>query len=136
MRNVRSSSMRWMVVAMTMALLAWSGRAANAAECMGVDILDAPSAAHPGDSIAVLGEVLNCGSADQRYRVEFYLVDARGQRVGLSRDVVFVPVHHAVQHRFQIDLPHRLRPGDYHLVMVGRAHDGSRDADRHAIAIR
>ena len=109
--------------------------AAQAHQCVDVDLLRAPDRAQAGDMIVAEGSVTNCGEPARGFLLAWVLVDDVGDRITLHRNVAQVEPGQTSTGSVRLLLPTRIRPGVYTLVLHGEAPSGFTDSDGQRIEI-
>lgn len=110
------------------------GSAAEAHQCIQVELVEVPQTAVAGAATRVQVAVTNCGEAT-RAGLDFYLVHQEG-RIHVGSERVRLRVDGAERVHAAIRIPPNTRPGRYSLLVIGRTPSGFTSIDQEVIHIR
>ena len=109
--------------------------AAQAHQCVDVEVLRAPDSAAAGSMIAVEASATNCGDPARGFILSWVLVAENGDRLQLTKSVAQIEPGRTLSGANRLLLPARIRPGVYNLGLVGEAPSGYTDSDLTRIEI-
>jgi uncharacterized protein (DUF58 family) len=111
-----------------------TGSAAEAHQCIQVELVAVPQTAVAGEAARVHVAVKNCGEAT-RAGLDFYLVHQEG-RIHVGSERVRLRVDGGERVHTAIRIPPNTRPGRYSLLVIGRTPSGFTSIDQEVIHIR
>ncbi len=103
--------------------------AARAHQCVEVEVLRAPDSAPAGSLIVVEASVTNCGDPARGFILSWVLVGENGDRMQLNRAVAQIEPGRTITGVNRLLLPTRIRPGVYHIGLVGETPSDFTDSD-------